>query len=69
MKKNGKRWNNMEKDYQLLFLRIKKYFRETMQTSWGKYQILDKLDDLEEEFLLDCMEEEMERKLERGSYD
>jgi len=51
----------MEKDYQLLFLEIKKYFRETVQTSWGKYQILDKLDELEEEFLKESQKKEVRR--------
>ncbi len=42
-------------DYTPFRDRIKEYFTSTRQSNWGKLQILEKLKDLEIEFLTEAM--------------
>ena len=35
-------------EYQEVFMRIREWFRKNQQTSWGKNQIIQKLDEMEE---------------------
>ena len=35
-------------EYQILFMRIREYFRKNPQTNWGKNQLIKLLDDMEE---------------------
>lgn len=44
MKKGG---IDME-EYQIIFMRIREYFRKSAKTNWGKIQIISMLDDMEE---------------------
>jgi hypothetical protein len=46
------------KNYQLLYARVKKFFREAQQTGWGKNQIVKALEDME----LDFLEKEAKKK-------
>ena len=40
----------MEK-WQIVMMRIREYFRKNEQTNWGKNQIIQKLDEMEQKIL------------------
>jgi len=35
------------KEYEIIFMRIREWFRKNPQTNWGKNQIIKTLDDME----------------------
>lgn len=50
----------LKNEVEKLFPKMKNFFRKSEKTSWGKHQIIDTLDTMEQEFK-DKLKEELER--------
>lgn len=43
----------MLQEYQIIFMRIREHFRKNKQTNWGKNQLINLMDDMEEQIRLE----------------